>query len=182
MRKIDEALNEFEAYRLNYQSYIKEDFSESDTRSKLIDKLFIDVLGWDEADIKREGHNSKGYYDYKVSIPGFMFLIEAKKLFAEFSLPSNHKCTTLKVLNSGNHEIVEQIRKYASEEGVQYGVLTNGTQVILTKVLNTDGKDWKENIALIFRNLEDIKIRFIEFYENLSKHSVMYPTDQVIFF
>lgn len=67
------------------------DISESDTRSKLIDNLFINVLGWTENDIMREGHVDSGYYDYKISIAGMTFIVEAKKQFVEFLLPSK-KC------------------------------------------------------------------------------------------
>lgn len=38
--------------------------SESDTRAKLIDPLFKDVLGWNESEIRREAPAAKGYADY----------------------------------------------------------------------------------------------------------------------
>ena len=101
MKKIDDGLKAFENYKANYESYIDFDLSESDTRSKLIDTLLIDVLGWDEKDIIREEHIESGYYDYKLSVTGINILIEAKKKFKEFSLPSNHNKVSIKSLLKG---------------------------------------------------------------------------------
>ena len=47
---------------------IGQNFSESDTRAKIIDPLFKNCLGWTEDDIKRETHIHKGYLDYIFSI------------------------------------------------------------------------------------------------------------------
>ncbi len=38
--------------------------SESDTRSKIIDKIFLECLNWKENDIEREKHSVEGYSDY----------------------------------------------------------------------------------------------------------------------
>ena len=46
------------------------DLSEADTRAKIIDPLFLDILGWTEDDIRRESHVHKGYLDYVFSIDG----------------------------------------------------------------------------------------------------------------
>lgn len=173
MKRIEESLEEFEKYKIEYLKYIEKDLSESDTRSKLIDNLLIDVLGWHESDIVREKHVDSGYYDYKISIPGIVFIVEAKKQFKEFKLPVYHDKTTTKVLLKENEEVISQIRSYALDEGVPYGVVTNGYQFIILKLINTDGKTWKENLALIFRNIDDINSRFIEFYNSLSKNSVI---------
>lgn len=174
MKQIDPSLAEFEKYKLEHKEYIEKDLSESDTRSKLIDKLLIDVLGWAESDIKREGHVDSGYYDYKVSIPGFVFIVEAKRQFKELKLPSSHDKVSIKTLLKENAEVIEQIRNYAMDEGVAYGVITNGYQFIILKLINTDGKPWKDNYALVFKGIDDIDSRFIEFYDNLSKFSIIH--------
>lgn len=48
----------FDEFVNNYETYKSINMSESDTRSKLIDTVLINVLGWDEADIIREGHEN----------------------------------------------------------------------------------------------------------------------------
>ena len=87
---IDSAREKFLLFLQNYEEYKTCDFSESDTRSKVIDKLFIDILGWSESNIQREGHVDCGYYDYRFSIPGFYMLVEAKKQFLDFVLPTSN--------------------------------------------------------------------------------------------
>ena len=173
MTNIDESKKAFEHYKTVYQAYTKEDLTESDTRSKLIDYLLITVLGWNEEDIRRVGHVDSGYFDYKVSVPGLYFIVEAKRQFLEFKLPKNHKQATLNSLQSGNKEQIQQIRSYCIDESIPYGVITNGYQFIFLKAFNSDNKPWKENSCLLFNGIEDIENRFIEFYDNLSKYGIV---------
>jgi len=173
MKKIEESLLAFQEYKANYRKYIDTDLTESDTRSKLIDILLTEVLGWEEPDIRREGHVDSGYYDYRISIPGIHFIVEAKKQFNEFILPSHHTKTTIKAILKSNEDVLLQIRNYALDEGIPYGVITNGYQFIILKTFNTDGKKWKDNSCIIFNDILDIENRFIEFYENLSKYSII---------
>lgn len=173
MLKIDESKNNFETYKTNIAEFVKSDLNESDTRSKLIDTLLIDILGWSEADIKREGKVESGYFDYQVSAPGITFTIEAKRNFEDFAIPTKHKKAKIKSIYSENEELFKQIRSYAVDCGLQYGILTNGRQFILAKLFNTDGKNWQDNECLLFNGIDDIESRFVEFYENLSKHSVV---------
>ncbi len=128
MKKIDESKEAFDIYKVEYKKYTSEDLSEADTRSKLIDNVLCNVLGWAEEDIRREKHLDSGYYDYKISLPGIFFLVEAKRQFNELKLPINHKTATISALMGGNEEVIEQIRKYAYDEGVSYGIITNGYQ------------------------------------------------------
>lgn len=173
MKNIDQATKAFEDYKNTYSQYLATDLSESDTRSKLIDTILIDVLGWQEKDIKREGSVDSGYYDYMISVPGIHFIVEAKRQFKELNLPSHHKKATINSLIKGNEEVITQIRNYGMDEGVQYGVITNGYQFIILKTFNNDGKPWRDNTCLIFQNVEVIEERFIEFFENLSKYSIV---------
>lgn len=173
MLKIDESKNNFETYKTNITEFVKSDLNESDTRSKLIDTLLIDILGWSETDIKREGKVESGYFDYQVSAPGITFTIEAKRNFKDFAIPTKHKKAKIKSIYSENEKLFKQIRSYAIDCGLQFGILTNGRQFILAKLFNTDGKYWQDNECLLFNGIDDIESRFVEFYENLSKHSVV---------
>lgn len=173
MINIDDSINNFQTYKTNIADFFENDLNESDTRSKLIDTLLIEVLGWSEADIKREGKVDSGFFDYQVSAPGFIFIIEAKRNFKDFSIPTKHKKAKIKSIFSENEEIFKQIRSYAIDCGLQYGILTNGRQFIVVKLFNTDGKNWQENECLLFNGIEDVESRFVEFYDNLSKHSIV---------
>lgn len=170
---VDQSLRAFLLYKNQLSRFLEIDMSESDTRSKVIDNILIKVLGWSESDITREGYSEAGYYDYRVAANNFKFVIEAKRGFIDFSLPKNHKTSSLKALYKGNKEIINQIRNYAMEEGLQYGIFTNGSQFVISKFVNVDGTKWKDNKCVIFDGLDSIEDRFIEFYNLISKNSVI---------
>ncbi|WP_172280538.1 AAA family ATPase [Chryseobacterium sp. LAM-KRS1] len=173
MKQIDDAFCEFENTKTDIEQFIREDHNESDTRSKIIDNYLINIMGWDEKDIKREGNVDSGYFDYRISCPSISFIIEAKRVYKEFVLPSGHKKAKYKSLLKENAEVISQIRSYCGDIGLQYGIITNGKQFIIGKLYNSDGTDWKENICLLFHGIEDIENRFIEFYENISKFALI---------
>lgn len=175
MSTIDNALKSFDSYIAEYDSYSYKSMSESDTRCKFIDKIFKDILGWSEDNIEREGHNVNGYFDYLFCIPGFKFIVEAKRNSFELTLPNTGNQCTLKTLltSNVNKEVITQIRNYIIEEGLQYGVITNGNQFIIGRFNNTDGTKWQTNSCFVFRSLSDIKMRFIDFYNTLSIDGVI---------
>lgn len=162
------SLTNFSELKSTLQSFIEQDLSESDTRSKTIDAFFKGVLGWSEQFITREGHSDSGYYDYKFSIPGFSFVVEAKRGAVEFVLPANHTKTTASVLEKGNKDIILQLRKYLVDSSLTHGVLTNGNQFVIGKFINSNGTDWRKNKCIIFNGIDDISSRFIEFFNLLS--------------
>jgi GTPase SAR1 family protein len=173
MKEIDIAHKELLSFKKDFELLKKADISESDTRSKIIDRMFISVLGWDEKNINREGYVKVGYFDYVFSIPGFQFIIEAKRNFIDFKLPQKHNAVTLGTLEKGNTEVIKQVRSYLFEVGLQYAIITNGHQFIIGKFSNTDGTDWRKNKCAIFCSLNDVEERFIDFFNILSKLSII---------
>ena len=75
--------------------------TESDTRAKLIDPLFKAVLGWNEAEIRRESPAAKGFVDYVLGSDYSHVLIEAKRAQSRFQLTASGKPRRLKL--SGPH-------------------------------------------------------------------------------
>lgn len=170
----DNALQNLHDFIEKYDSYKANDLSESDTRSKIIDTILIDILEWTEANIYREGHVESGFFDYRVSFAGFNLIIEAKKQFSEFILPnSSRRQVQLKTLYKENKEVIDQIRSYLTDIGYDTGIITNGKQFIIAKFINNNGEPWKDNYSVIYRNIDDIKDNFIEFWNNLSKESIV---------
>lgn len=170
---VDESFENFNSLKTEFDKFIQQDINESDTRSKLIDNVLFNILGWTESDVTREGKVDSGYFDYKVSISGFHFIIEAKKNFNEFVIPKKHKSLKIKTFLKENEDVIKQIRNYAGDFGVNYGVITNGKQYVILRLYNSDGTSWKDNTCIIFNGIEDIENRFIEFYETLSKFSII---------
>ena len=172
MTEYDIAYKNLTEFEKDYSAFKELDLSETDTRSKILDKLLIDVLGWSEFDIEREGWVRLGFFDYEVKTSAFQFVIEAKKNFVEFKLPKKGNEVKLKSIYNGNKEVIDQIRSYIFERGLSYGVITNGTQFIIAQFSNTLGKDWKEQKCVFFKDIEDIKNNFDKFYDLLSRESV----------
>jgi len=169
---IDKSKAEFEKFKVEYAKYSNDDISESDTRSKLLDIVLKNVLGWNKENIERERYVKVGYYDYLMKLPSFQFVIEAKKNLKQLNFPVSHKSTSLNSIYVANKEVIDQIRNYLIEVGLQSGVISNGTQYIIGKFVNIDGSDWKKNKCIIFDGIEDIENRYLDFYNFLSKDSV----------
>ena len=173
-KKKKKSKENFDEFVNNYETYKSINMSESDTRSKLIDTVLINVLGWDEADIIREGHVDSGYYDYKISIAGFSLIVEAKRQFNDLILPNqNKRKCKLNAIYTSNQDVIDQIRHYLDDCGCDIGVVTNGKQYIIAKFINTNGIPWKQNNCIIYNGVEDIINNYVEFWNTLSKESVI---------
>mgnify|MGYP001244159996 CR=1 FL=1 len=174
MTNIDKGYEKFKGNIESLLKYASEPISESDTRSKIIDILLKDVLGWTEDDIERERYVQVGYYDYEISTSTFRFVVEAKKTFVELNLPEKNRKVKLRTIYKSNKEVIDQIRGYIFQRGLLYGIITNGKQFIIGRFNATDGSDWQDNDVLIFQNLNTIDSNFIKFYETISKEYVSY--------
>jgi hypothetical protein len=152
--------------------------SESDTRSKYIDPLFKEVLGWHEADIQREAPVAKGFVDYVLGSSFKYLLIEAKRAKPRFQLSAPGKPRRLKL--SGPHllgnkkvkEVIEQAQGYASDVGAQFCVVTNGTQLIAFRP-NVPGRSWRQGMAIIYHDHRDMLQHFAEFHSLFSRDRVV---------
>lgn len=169
MSTFDTALQRFIKYKTNFQP---NDYSESDTRSKDIDFLLKDILNWKEENIRREGHGETGFFDYKISLNNFKFIVEAKKTHHELKLPVKGRKHKLKSIVKQNQEVFTQIRGYILDCSLSYGIITNGYQFIIGRFNNTDGNDWKENECVIFQSLEKIEEHFSDFYNLISYEAI----------
>jgi len=171
---IDKALNKFLEYKVGFEEIKTENLSETDTRCKILDKIFIEILGWDESHIKREEYMHKvGYYDYMISTGVFHFVAEAKKQFVSLKLPNSKKVKIKTLLTDTiNEDCISQIRNYLVEKGLNIGIISNGNQFIIAQFVNVDGTDWKNNEAILFDGFDEIERRFIDFYNLLSYKEV----------
>jgi len=151
--------------------------SEADTRAKLIDPLFRDVLGWTEAEIRRERPAGHGFADYVLGSDITYLLVEAKRTNPRFRLEAPSKSRRLRV--DGPHLLgqkkikpfVQQAQNYASSLGAQFAILTNGSQFIIFKPY-LPGRQWTTGYAIVFHDHEDIANDFAFFYRLLSRDNV----------
>jgi len=173
----DTALAKFK--KLDLGKYKSDKMSESDTRSKIIDAILIDVLGWSEDNITREERclENGTYLDYKLATNIPQIIIEAKKSSVVFDMPKSSGqreykiggvLKSCKVLLSA----MEQARDYAISKGITFCVVTNGNEFVFFRSQNQQGVDWVSHKAAIFRNLKDIEDNFDLFCSLLSKSSL----------
>lgn len=155
-----------------------ENLSESDTRSKFIDPIFKTVLGWNEAEIRREKAVTKGYVDYVLGSEYSYLLIEAKRGKPRFQLTAPNKPRRLKLAgphlleNRKIRPVIEQAQAYASDTGVQFCLVTNGPQMIVFRPF-LPGRPWRQGTAIVYHDYRDIETNFAEFYELLSRDQVI---------
>lgn len=172
MTDYDRAYQNLIEFEKEYQTYKDSDLTESDTRSKILDKIIINVLGWEEHDINREGWVRVGFFDYEIGTANFHFVVEAKKNLTEFKLPKTGNEVKTKSIYEGNKNVIDQTREYLFNRGLAYGVITNGAQFIISRFVNTSGMDWQDEKCIFFKNFEDLKINFDKFYDLLSKKTI----------
>lgn len=162
----------FERFLANIEHLKTENLTESDTRSKMIDSLLIEGLGWKEVNIRRESHVESGYLDYIIRLDNFQFVIEAKKNLRSFNLPLKGRRHKIRSLMRENSDVINQIRSYLLDKSLTHGVITNGEQFIIGKFVNTDGNDWQDNDAIIFQNIEKLNQNLTEFYNLISFEAI----------
>jgi len=151
--------------------------TEADTRCKIIDKLFIDILGWNENDIVREDPNDSGFSDYIFKINNIpYFIVEAKKAGSVFELPKTlnrrkYKITGIIKKINNLYEAILQARSYCIDTGINYGIVTNGYQYLIFPAFSPN-KKWSDIDCIVFNGLNDIFNNFPLFWNILSKEAV----------
>jgi hypothetical protein len=152
--------------------------SEADTRAKLVDPVFRDVLGWTEPEIRREKPVAKGFVDYVLGSDYSYLLIEAKRTAPRFYLNAPTKPRRLALSGPhllGNKKIarfIEQAQGYASDVGVQFCVVSNGSQFIVFRPY-LPGRPWRSGMAIVFHDHRDLEHNFSEFHSLLSRDAVV---------
>ena len=80
MIDIDTGKKHFEELLPIWEKDLQEIESEQDTRLRIIDRIFVEVLGWDRSEMSTDKHVSLGYVDYLlISENRNRLVIEAKK-------------------------------------------------------------------------------------------------------
>jgi hypothetical protein len=157
---------------------VDDTLTESDTRSKLIDPLFKVILGWGESEIRREKPVSKGYVDYVLGSDYNYLLIEAKRAKPRFQLSVHDKPRRLQLDGPhllGNRKVkayIHQAQGYASDLGVQFCLVTNGTQIIVFRPY-LPGRSWRNGLAIVYHDVADIREHFADFYGLLARERVI---------
>ena len=148
--------------------------NEATTRLQLINRLFFECLGWDEADCKCEERLDGGYADYAFYCPRRSLIVEAKKEGVYFELPAGYSRLeySLQSLRRDEKEVrsaLDQAMCYCQNRGTPLGAVCNGHQLICFVASRADGTPTEEGRALVFTSLRRMAEEFPTLWKYVSK-------------
>lgn len=151
--------------------------NESTTRTRIIDVLLFDALGWPRNQCTTEEPLDGTYTDYSLGAPATQLIVEAKRVGTYFALPSTTGplVVRLKSLTTGNQELqsaISQAKAYCADRGVRLAVVTNGHQLVAFLGSRDDGTPPLSGRAVVFRSLREMEDRFIDLWNWLSVEGV----------
>jgi adenine-specific DNA-methyltransferase len=143
MQRVKELVDDFKS---NYQDYKK--LLEADVETKLIEELFIDILGWTKKDFNKQESafrgNKKGKADYAFKIDGkIVFFLEVKRA----GIPLDK-------------EADRQVVSYALSKRVPFAISTNFEEL---KIFCVEQEDAVKNKFRVFSKPEE----YIENFQDL---------------
>lgn len=162
--------------------------TEADTRKKLIDRIFAEVLGWPEEAIHLESGAGEGFIDYRFTVKKLnRLIVEAKKESRDLGVNSVYAGRYFKlngtVFRSKNvTEGIQQAVTYCAFKSAELACVSNGMQWIIFRGNRLgDGKDILDGVACCFGSLEAVEEKFSHFYDLLSYDSVSNYTFRGLF-
>lgn len=178
MRTSDECFELFQKIVADQQQFNMDSQTEADTRARLISRVLEEALDWPDVNISREEYASPGFMDYVLSLQRRVIVIEAKKTGDTFQLPqdisTSSNFTLGGILKTVKHleAYITQVQTYCFRNGIEYAAVTNGLQWVIFRAVRTDGIHLGKGTVIVFKSLEDICERFVDFWNLLSKQGV----------
>lgn len=179
MEPIDEAFKQFQTLKSAIASYGTSIVTEEDTRMKVINPVFTEVLGYNLGDVLTEDRAGKGFIDYRMNIDGFARLIvEAKRDGRDFELGNRASARAYKLNGpvfkaEAAEEGILQAIGYCALKNAELACVTNGREWIIFRGNRLgDGTDTLEGKAFLFSSLDEVEKNFALFYDLLAKASV----------
>ncbi|AWV35140.1 hypothetical protein [Paenibacillus odorifer] len=161
-------LERLKEWMTNCGNHLGKNLNETETRNKIIDPLFISVMGWNEKQLSREGYLNKiGYYDYEFQSEEEKFILEAKRECVPFHMPNANvvKSTSLKNKYSELKEAISQGIDYAVPRSIDVVAVCNGSQIAVVYV---PYYHTKECDTYLFKDHDRIFEDIINFYNLFS--------------
>ena len=181
MESIDVAFDRLKILSEDIKKYQDTICTEQDTRVKVIDRMFTEVLGWhlDELKTEEATGNGTGFLDYKFTVTGLARLIvEAKRDGRDLEVSTRDSGRAYKLNGTvfqgpTTKEGIHQAIGYCAMKGAELACVTNGREWIIFRGNRvSDGKDTLEGKAFIFPTLEAVLQDFSNFYDLLSREAV----------
>ena len=179
MTKVDEGHATLTSLARTYGQLALSNANEAETRLKVIDDVVFSVLGWQKQDVSVEERVSEDgntrFADYIIRTASTAILIEAKRAAQSFTLPHRHVRMRLNgVLSEGAvGAAIRQARDYCRSKSIPFAVVTNGAAWIVFPATRTDQVPFADSEARVFRDLDALTTRFVEFWELLSRERTL---------
>jgi len=175
--QVDHLTDAFARLRQEGCSIESEDWTEADTRSKFIDTILIDCLGWTEADIRRERSSDGLRLDYLLSVTRPVLVLEAKRAAFDFKVISAHSPRRVSIssflrANPAMKEPLGQVATYSWNWSAPYAALTNGKTYLVFQGTRIDGTPWHEGQLLVLADVFDETFNFADLQRLLARDSV----------
>lgn len=151
--------------------------NEATTRLHLIDRIFLECLGWSPEDIAAEEPHGPAFADYTFSAPRKLLIVEAKREGISFELPAGetrveHSLVTLLREYPDLRTAIKQASGYCQSRGIPFGAVTNGHQIVALVATRNDGLPPLEGRALVFTDFPSMLENFRTLWDVLSKPGV----------
>lgn len=155
---IDAMTQAFVEFKESSPNIDDDDWSELDTRSKFIDTVLIDCLGWQEGDIRREKSKDGTRLDYLLSTTRPILVVEAKRSSKAFAISGRIKPYSIEIrnllkVNPALKEAFSQVISYCIKWSVPTAALTNGRSYIIFLAVRTDGIPMEEGKAVVISDI-----------------------------
>ena len=152
-------------------------WNEADTRHRFIDVLIHDVLGWDRSASHLERHEGGDYSDYELGTPPEV-VIEAKRAGVSFEIP--HEGTTsvvrsirsLTAMSRDFKVAFDQAVSYCASRGIQVGVVSTSSQVVVFLGVRTDGIPVIDGKCLVFGDHAALVEHFPRLWQAISPGAI----------
>ena len=179
MEPIDTASAAFEQLKAELATYEETVDTEQDTRTKVIDRFLIEVLGWPYGEFKAEEAAGRRFVDYKCTVNRLARLvIEAKRDGRSLGLQNRAGGRAYRVGGKVFHteaakEGIEQAIQYCALKSAELACVTNGREWVVFRGSRLgDGHDTLDGKAFVFSGLESVEEHFALFFDLLSYEAV----------
>lgn len=176
MEELDIAFQNIETIATDVLSNLENIETEEESKIQIINRVLHECLGWPHSSFKAETKHENGYSDYimyEKNAP--VLLLEAKRIGkTEISTTEKNKVRYLKISGpglKGANEGIDQAVSYATPNGIDIAVLTDGISWIIFKTF-IPGEQFKEKQAIVFPSLESIIEDFSIFYDLLARAQI----------
>lgn len=174
MKNPDQIYKLAEELVTKYQDRKLANANEATTRFHIIDVILNEILEWNKDDIEVEEthHDENGtarYCDYIIRTANTAIIVEAKKVGVAFDTVPQKRKQRLRGawLEGSTGDAIRQAKQYCIDKNIQFAVVTNGGQWIISPAFRDDEISFKDSNAIIFDSLQQTLGEDLNYFTSL---------------